>query len=296
MQASLIFLLSFATFGDCKKSHKAKHEGYLVHTKSHKKGTVTYLKINKSHGKSKHHYWTAHENQPKGQGLDYRDIDNDKWVAKEKKWMDKWDEIWDELYANAEEENSKPKPEAAEDPNTNSHTMSQDRLGWKTWVPLMDALRNKTKAKIEEEKIKNKTLDYMRLFIHNDYRRRVKWVQSTEDTQEIFLTHTFYKNFHQSMDEVRKKGGIKKLPPHTTTPIPAPSPPPGSWWQAPAGTSLWPTVDERERHFVNTYLDKDLKTWRPRTWEPISSKKKALHRDYGGVQEDYGWCSETTTR
>merc|ERR1711974_529486 len=122
--------------------------------------------------------WTTQEVQPKGQGADYRDIDNDK-----------WDAAWNQLYADAEDEKSKPKPEAAKDPNS--------QMGWKTWVPLMDALRNKTEADIEVEKMKSKTRDYIRMFIHPKYRRHVKWVQTTVDTEEIFLSHTIVENVHE---------------------------------------------------------------------------------------------------
>ena len=286
MQISLLVVLAIATFGDCKKSHKAKPEGYLIHKKGDKKG-ATYLKIKKSHGKSKHNYWTAHEAQPKGEGADYRDIDNDKWIAMEQKWMDKWDAAWNKLYADAENEKLKPKPEAARDPDSQ-----------RTWLPLMDALRNKTEADIEVEKMKTETRDYMRHFINPNYRRRVKWVQTTSDTEELFLAHTLTKKVHDTMDNVRKKMDKEKRPLQPTTQAPTWSlapptttggsePTATTTWPAPA--TPWPTVDKKERQFLNNILDKELKIL---TWKPPPPKKKALHSDYdyGGVREYYDGC------
>ena len=103
----LLFLATFATFGDCKKSG-----GNLTHKKGHKKGG-TYLKTKKSGRKSKANI-TGHEVEPKEEGTDYSDLDslaNMDWERKEKYWMDTFEKQWKKLGSQAESEMSKPKSE-----------------------------------------------------------------------------------------------------------------------------------------------------------------------------------------
>ena len=198
MQASLLFVLAIVTFGVCKKSHKAKHEGYLIHKKGHKKGK-TYLKINKSTGKSKPHYWTAHKGQPKGQGDDYRDIDDNKWIEEEKIWMDKWDRVWNNIYSDADRKKLKPKHEAG-------------GLELTEWEIFLEALDNRTEARIEEERMKNETRNFLRFFINPKHRRnRLKWVQTTKETEKVFLAHTFTNNLQESIHNMREKVRLKGL-------------------------------------------------------------------------------------
>ena len=282
MRITLLFVLAIATFGNCKKSHK-KHAGYLIHKKGHKK-SATYLKIQKPH-------WTAREAEPKQQGADYGDIDSlgNKWMDKEKKWMDTWDDFWEEIYLEAKNEKSKPKFE------------SETEMG--DWDILMDTLRgtNSTKkARIEEQKMKAKTREYIRFFIYPKHRRRgLKWVQTTTDTEEVFLAHTVVKNLHESMHNVREKEKKEKRPcdatyscswtTHATTEASTTT----AGTQPPATTfnpdTLWPPLikDRKEREKLNSLLGKELGYL---TWKPKPPKKKDFNNaDYS--EEAYGSCN-----
>ena len=111
MQISLLFVLAIATFGNCKKSHEAKHKGYLIHKKGPKK-TATYLKIKKSHRKSKANL-TTHGVEPTRQGADYDNIESLDTYEKKEKWLlDMWNDAWDRLGEQVKSEQAKPKPES----------------------------------------------------------------------------------------------------------------------------------------------------------------------------------------
>ena len=96
MKIPLLFVLAFATFGNCKKFH-AKSAGYLFHNKS-----GTYVKIKKSPRKLKVNL-TTHKIEPKQQGSDYDDIDDLDTPAKKEKWLeDMWNEAWEHFEAEGE--------------------------------------------------------------------------------------------------------------------------------------------------------------------------------------------------
>ena len=247
MQISLLFVLAIATFGNCKKS-QAKHNGYLTHKKGQKK--------------------------PEERGADFNHIDRmASWEKKEKWWMDKWDTEWEKIYSEAEIEKSKPKPESG-----------REMEGWDI---LMNALRDTDKAKIEVQKMRNQTCEYIRFFVNPKYKRSLKWVQTTTDTENIFLAHTTARYLQESIHHVKKKGKKEKRPcdathscswtTHATTEAStttAETPPPGT-------TTLWPPLieDRKEREFVNSFLSRELEqlTWNP---NKPSNKKKAMNSDY----------------
>ena len=304
MQILLLFVLAIATLGNCKKSH-AKHAGYLIHKKGHKKSagylihtkgpkkSATYLKIQESH-------WTVREAKPKKQGADYRDNDSlgTKWPERENKWMDTWDKFWGQIYEEAKNEKLKPKSE------------SETEKG--SWDILIDAVRgtssnNENEARREEQKMRNNTRDYMRLFIDPKYKRRgVKWVQTTTETEEVFLTHTFVQNIHESMHNVREKEKKDRGPcamTHScswTTHAEASTTTTESSTTTEATTqqprtpfdpvSLWPghlIKDQKERDRLNSFLGKELEhlTWKPRP------PKDAIHGDYSEEASGSVWCN-----
>ena len=268
MQILLLFVLAIATFGTCKKSH-AKHDGHLVHKKGHKK-SATHLKMKKSHRKLKPKV------EPKEQGADYNDIGRvANWEEKEKEWMDKWDTEWERIYSQAKIENLKPKPESGREPEG--------------WDSLMDALRDRDKAKDEEQKIRNITREYIRFFVNPDHKRPgLKWVQTTEDTEDVFLVHTVAKYLQDSIEQVKRRGKKEKRPcdaTHTCSwtthsqPIPTHSTTEASTTTAATTfnpAQLWEPLikDPQERKFVNSFINRELGQ---RTWTP---KKKALNSDY----------------
>ena len=266
MRITLLFVLAIATFVNCKKS-EAKHDGYLIQKKGHKK-SATYLKMKKSRRKLRAKF------EPKEPGADFNDIDiMASWEKKEKHWMDKWDTEWEKIYSEAKIEKSKPKPEAG-----------REMEGWDI---LMDALRDTNKAKIEVQKMRNQTCEYIRFFVNPKYKRSLKWVQTTTDTENIFLAHTTARYLQESIHHVKKKGKKEKRPcdathscswtTHATTEAStttAETPPPGT-------TTLWPPLieDRKEREFVNSFLSRELEqlTWNP---NKPSNKKKAMNSDY----------------
>ena len=222
MQILLLFVLATATFGTCKKFH-AKHDGYLIHTKS-----ATYLKINKSHRKSKSKF-TTHEVKPKEQGADYDDIDSlDTWKEQEKWLFDMWDDAWDRVKDYVEQENSKvqiaklksskqPKAEAEPDPN------SQEAKWTREWDILVDTILGTTstneadytekdmKLKQLKRKAEDRVLDEAAFFIRPKHRRRgLKWIQSTVETDKVFLAHKIEADVEESLyiEMAERKGKI----------------------------------------------------------------------------------------
>ena len=226
MQISLLFVLAIATFGTCKKS-EAKHDGYLIHKKGHKKA-ATYLKINKKHHRKSKSNLTRHEVKPKEQGADYDDIDSlDTWEKREQWLFDTWNDAWDLVSKLFGEENSKvypvdskksnqPKPEAELDPN------SQEAKWRREWDTFRDAILgttstnetdyteagmgiNQWKEKVEKEE---GTLEEACFFIRPKHRRRgLKWIQSTVETDKVFLTHKITADVQESL--FRAMGGNK---------------------------------------------------------------------------------------
>ena len=288
MQIALLFLLaSFATFGDCKKSHHAKSDGHLTHKKGHKKAHkkgATALKTNKSDRKSK-----AREVEPKIEGTDYIDmLATMGWEKREKHWMGKWEGQWNKLNSHAEKEMSKPKSEHGRDPNSQMEG----------WDILMDALRDTNVSKIEEQRVKNALRKYIRFFINPKHRRRgVKWSQTTTDTESVFLTHTISQYLQELIHTLEKREKKKKSCVETyscswttraTTTTPAIQATRGTMTtpsSTTAGTQpplTWPPLikDNKERKFMNSFLHTELGrlSWKPRTEE---TKRDASHSDYG---------------
>ena len=114
-----------------------------------------------------------------------------------------WDDAWTLLKVKAESKKWKlSKQEAELDPN------SQEAKWMREWEILMDLILDTTstnEAEIEGEEIKygeyrNEALDQMRFFIHPQHRRHsLKWVQSTKETDILFLAYKMTDDLHEIM-------------------------------------------------------------------------------------------------
>ena len=294
MQISLLFVMAFATFGNCKKS-QAKSAGYLIHKKGHKKG-ATYLKMKKSHRKSKFNLIT-HDVEPKEQGEDYDHIDDLDTVAKKEKWLlDMWNEAWERLKAEGKMERAKPEPEAELDPN------SQEAKWQREWDILMDAIlgpasTNEAEVESSGEKIveeyKDEALDRARFFIRPQHRRRgVKWIQTTKETDRLFLMYKMRDDIQETMFRVMKKKSGQQMddkscnetfrcfmttPSMTTMTTAMPG---VTTTKSPQNVPKSTPPKNKVETFLNTFLRDHLKEFYKH------SKGQALHNEQGGVQVD----------
>lgn len=205
MQILLLLVLAIATLGNCKKHHP-KSEGYIIRKNGQKKD-ASHLKIKKTHGKLKVNL-TAHE-KPKGHGADYDDIAEslDTWQKKDKWLMDMWNKAWDQLKAEVQSEQAKPRLEAEVERN------SEEAKWMREWDLFVNAILGSTSTNEAEKaenhvkdkmkikrKVQDQVLNQARFFIRPEHRRRgLKWVQSTEETDQIYLTYKIEADVEESV-------------------------------------------------------------------------------------------------
>ena len=198
MLTLLLFVAAISTLGN------SKFEGFVIQTRTRRRVSTHLIK---SLGKSKVNL-TAREEKEHGENANVDSLES--WYKKKDDWlMEMWNDAWDVLTKEVESEDTKPRPESEVELDGDEEK--------KEWEILVDALlgtstnavgngigytrqRGRNEEPDVKRKVQDQVLEQSRFFINPKYRRRdIKWVQSTDETERIFLIHKISEDVRESV-------------------------------------------------------------------------------------------------
>ena len=160
------------------------------------------------------------------------------------------------------------------------------------WDILVDAILGPASIEADRAdkkivgKYKDEFIDQSRFFIRPEHRRRgVKWIQTTKETDKLFLLYKMRDDIHETMYQVigKHSGQIddkscnETFRCFMTTPV-----------MTTTATAMPVTITEKstppENNMRETFLNTFLRNHLKKIYEP--SKRKALQSEQGGFQVD----------